>query len=91
MTSLQSLSPLLIANRGEIAVRVMRAARELGLRSVAMYSETDAEALHAQVADEAIAIGPAEASQSYLNIERILEAAEQSGAKAVHPGYGFLA
>jgi len=84
-------SSLLIANRGEIAVRIARACRELGIRSVAVFSQADVGALHAQVADEAIEIGPAEASRSYLNIERILDAAKQSGAQALHPGYGFLA
>ena len=87
----KTLSPLLIANRGEIAVRIMRAAGELGLRTVAVYSAADAGAPHTLAADEAVHIGPADASQSYLNIERILAAAEQSGASAVHPGYGFLA
>lgn len=85
------LSPLLIANRGEIAVRVIKAARELGLRTVAVYSEADTGAPHVALADEAVEIGPAEASQSYLNIAAILAAVEQSDAQAVHPGYGFLA
>jgi acetyl-CoA carboxylase biotin carboxylase subunit len=85
-------SPLLIANRGEIAVRIIFAAHGLhGTRSVAVYSEADVDAPHVQIADEAILIGPAEAAQSYLNTERILAAANQSGAKAIHPGYGFLA
>lgn len=81
---------LLIANRGEIAVRILRAARELGLRTVAVYSTADREAPHTQLADEAFHLGPPESSESYLNIPRILEAAQVCGADALHPGYGFL-
>ncbi|HEY8548594.1 MAG TPA: acetyl-CoA carboxylase biotin carboxylase subunit [Vicinamibacterales bacterium] len=82
---------LLIANRGEIAVRIIRACRELGISPVAVYSDADADAMHVREADEAIGIGPAPPSESYLRIEAILDAAKRSRADAVHPGYGFLA
>src|ERR1700761_6709979 len=84
------ISRLLIANRGEIAVRIQRAARELGIRTIQVYSAADADSLAVRMADEAIAIGPPQASKSYLNIEAILDAAKKTGADAVHPGYGFL-
>ena len=84
------LKKVLIANRGEIAVRVIRACREMGIRTVAIYSETDKEALHVSLADEAICVGPAPSNKSYLNMKAILEAACLTGADSIHPGFGFL-
>jgi acetyl-CoA carboxylase biotin carboxylase subunit len=84
-------SKILIANRGEIALRVIRAARELGIKTVAVYSESDRNSLHAMLADEKVCIGPGKSSDSYLNIPNILSAAELTKANAIHPGYGFLA
>ena len=84
------MKKVLIANRGEIAVRIIRACRELGLRTVAVYSEADRSALHAKIADEAVCIGPAKSSESYLNVRAIIAACEITGADAIHPGFGFL-
>lgn len=84
------IEKVLIANRGEIAVRIIRACREMGIETVAVYSEADKDALHTQLADEAICIGPAASSESYLNMERIISATVISGADAIHPGFGFL-
>ena len=80
---------ILIANRGEIAVRIIRAARELGISTVAVYSEADKEALHTILADEAICIGPARSKESYLNMNSVLSAAIVTGAQAIHPGFGL--
>ena len=81
---------ILIANRGEIALRIIRACKELGIQTVAVYSEPDLESLHVQLADEAICIGPPRSTDSYLNIPSVISAAELSNADAIHPGYGFL-
>src|SRR5438552_12685383 len=82
---------ILIANRGEIALRVIRACKELGIRTLAVYSEADIESLHVQLADESICIGPPPSTDSYLKIDRIMSAAEVGDVDAIHPGYGFLA
>ena len=81
---------ILIANRGEIAIRIMRACREMGIKTVAVYSEADRSALHAQIADEAVCIGPAASKDSYLNTKAIIAACEITHAQAIHPGFGFL-
>src|SRR6202022_2869917 len=81
---------ILIANRGEIACRIIKTARRLGIATVAVYSEADRDALHVEMADEAVPIGPPPASESYLVIEKIVDACKRTGAEAVHPGYGFL-
>ena len=81
---------ILIANRGEIACRIIKTARSLGIQTVAIYSAADKDSLHAQLADTAVYIGEAPARDSYLNIDSIIQAAKESGAQAIHPGYGFL-
>ena len=84
------IKKVLIANRGEIAVRIIRACREMGIETVAVYSEADRDALHTQLADEAVCIGPAPSSESYLSMENIISATIVTGADAIHPGFGFL-
>ncbi len=84
------LKKVLIANRGEIAVRIIRACREMGIRTVAVYSEIDKDSLHRKMADESVCIGPAKSAVSYLNVKNILEAACLTGADSIHPGFGFL-
>ncbi|MDP9752663.1 UNVERIFIED_ORG: acetyl/propionyl-CoA carboxylase alpha subunit [Rhizobium sp. SORGH_AS260] len=84
------IKKILIANRGEIACRVIKTAKKMGIATVAVYSDADANALHVRQADEAVHIGPAPSSQSYIVLDKILEAIKKTGADAVHPGYGFL-
>ena len=84
------MNKILIANRGEIAVRIIRACKEMNIKTVAIYSEIDKDALHTRLADEAICIGPAPSNKSYLNIKNIIEAANITGADSIHPGFGFL-
>ncbi len=84
------IKKILIANRGEIAVRVIRACKESGIKSAAVYSEADKTSLHTRLADEAYLIGPAQSSESYLNKEKIIKTALEAGADAIHPGYGFF-
>src|SRR6201995_5366917 len=84
------MQKILIANRGEIALRVMRSAREMGIKTVAVYSDADRDALHVRYADEAVHIGEAPSAKSYLVVEKIIAACKQTGAEAIHPGYGFL-
>ena len=85
------LRKLLIANRGEIAIRIIRACRDLNISPVVVYSEADIDSLHVSMADEAVCVGPAASTQSYLNISAIVDAAIKTSAEAIHPGYGFLA
>ena len=87
---MSKITKLLVANRGEIALRIMRSVREMGIKTVAVYSEADRQALHVRYADEAICIGPPPSSESYLRVDNIIAAAKQTGANAIHPGYGFL-
>src|SRR5918994_1790276 len=86
----KKITSILIANRGEIALRVIRACRDLGIKSIAIYSDEDVRAVHVKRADEAYHIGPATPAQSYLNMNRIMEVAAKAGVDAIHPGYGFL-
>src|SRR5215471_2572375 len=85
-----SFTKVLVANRGEIALRIMRTCRRIGIATVAVYSDADSRSPHTRFADEAVCIGPAPVRESYLNIARIIDAARRTGAEAIHPGYGFL-
>jgi len=84
------MKKILIANRGEIALRVMRTARRMGIETVAVYSEADAQSPHVKAADQAVLLGPPPSAESYLRMDKIIEAAKATGAEAIHPGYGFL-
>src|ERR1051325_700825 len=84
------ITKILVANRGEIALRIMRSAREMGIQTVAVFSEADRHALHVRYASEAVCIGPPPSTESYLRMDKIIAAAKQTGANAIHPGYGFL-
>ena len=90
MTMAQPIQRILIANRGEIAVRIAKTARRMGIATVAVYSEADKDARHVELADEAVLLGPAPSRESYLVADKIIAACKQTGAEAVHPGYGFL-
>ena len=90
MSSQQSIKKVLVANRGEIAIRIFQGCRERGIETVAVHSEADASAPHRFAADESVLIGPPSPTESYLKVDRILDAARETGADAIHPGYGFL-
>ena len=86
----RTFNSILVANRGEIAIRIIATARSLGYKTIAVYSQAEPHALHVKMSDDAVAIGPAPVGQSYLDIERMIKAAQEAGAQAIHPGYGFL-